>query len=139
MGVQLPNDRQYVIDEIKRIKKELSSKKTNIMLQLGIVNEMISFENVSHRSEEFTEDMKHMRLNLQKFLCKNYALKVAFRENMPMSDIIIDVSKPDEQLLQEMNSGSRQRIKKAVGKQIEFGMAAPDQYELFYAKWKETS
>ena len=139
MGVDLPNDRQYVIDELKRVKKELSSKKTNIMLQLGITNEMISFENVMHRSEEFTDDMKHMRLNLQKFLCKHYKFMVAFRENMPMSDILIDLSKSDEQLLEEMSGGSRQRIKKAIGKQIEFGMAAPDQYELFYAKWKETS
>ena len=139
MGVELPTDREYVIAEIKRVKKELSKKQTNILLQLGIVNEMISFENVSHRSDDFQLDMKHMRLNLQNFLQKHYKFKVAFRENMPMSDIIIDVSKPDDQLLQEMNSGSRQRIKKAIGKEIEFGMAAPDQYDLFYQKWKETS
>ena len=115
MGVELPTDREYVIAEIKRVKKELSKKQTNILLQLGIVNEMISFENVSHRSDDFQLDMKHMRLNLQNFLQKHYKFKVAFRENMPMSDIIIDVSKPDDQLLQEMNSGSRQRIKKAIG------------------------
>lgn len=90
------------------------------MLQLGIVNEMISFENVSHRSESFQDDMKHMRLNLQKFICKNYGLQVAFRENMPASDIILDITKSDEQLLNEMNSGSKSRIKKALGKQIEF-------------------
>ena len=139
MGVDLPNDKNYVLSELKRVKKELAQKQTNIMLQLGIVNEMISFENVSHRSEEFQADMKQMRINLQNFLKKHYKFKVAFRENMPMSDIIIDVSKPDDQLLQEMNSGSRQRIKKAIGKQIEFGMASPDQYDLFYQKWKETS
>jgi lipid II:glycine glycyltransferase (peptidoglycan interpeptide bridge formation enzyme) len=109
------------------------------MLQLGVINEMISFENVSHRSETFASDMRQMRLNVQKFMRKHYGLKVAFRENMPSSDIIIDISKTDEQLLNEMNSGSKSRIKKALGKEIEFGMAAPDQYTLFYDKRVETS
>ena len=106
---------------------------------MGIINEIISFENVSHRSNEFKEDMKQMRLNLQKFLCTQYGVKVAFRENMPNSDIIIDISKTDEQLLADMNSGSRQRIKKALKKEIGFSMASPDEYELFYQKRVETS
>ncbi len=109
------------------------------MLQLGIINEMIRFENVSHRSEGFADDMKQMRLNVQKFMRTYYWLKVAFRENMPMSDIIIDLSKSDELLLKEMNSWAQSRIKKALKKEIEFGMAAPDQYPLFYEKRVETS
>jgi lipid II:glycine glycyltransferase (peptidoglycan interpeptide bridge formation enzyme) len=100
---------------------------------------MISFENVSHRSETFSGDMRQMRINLQKFICRNYKLKVAFRENMPNSDILIDLSKSDDQLLKEMNSGAQSRIKKALKKEVEFGMAAPDQYKLFYDKWLETS
>lgn len=139
MGVELPSDKDYVKQELLRVKKELSKKNTNIMLQLGIINEMISFENVSHRSESFSDDMKHMRINLQKFICKHYKLKVAFRENMPNSNIIIDLSKPDETLLMEMNASARQRIRKAFGKKIEFGMAPPDQYKSFYDKWLETS
>ena len=139
MGVQLPNDKEYVKQELLRVKKELGKKGTNIMLQLWIINEMISFENVSHRSESFQDDMKHMRLNLQKFMCKYYKFKVAFRENMPNSNIIIDLSKPDDKLLMEMNASARQRIKKAFGKNIEFGMAPPDQYRSFYDKWLETS
>lgn len=83
--------------------------------------------------------MRQMRINLQEYLCTHYGLQVAFRENMPNSDIIIDVSKTDEQLIDEMNSGSRQRIRKAMSKQIEFGMASPDQYPLFYKKRVETS
>jgi len=139
MGVELPNDKAYVKQELLRVKKELRTKRSTIMLQLGIINEMISFENISHRSDSFQDDMRHMRINLQKFICKNYRLKVSFRENMPMSDILIDLSKTDEQLLKEMNSGAQSRIKKALKKEIEFGMAAPDQYKLFYDKWVETS
>lgn len=138
LWVELPSNKDYVKQELQRVQKELR-RSGNIMLQLGIVNEMISFENVSHRSESFQDDMKHMRTNLQKFICQHYKLKVAFRENMPMSDIIIDLSKSDQQLLEEMNSGAKSRIKKALKKEIEFGMAAPDQYTLFYEKRVETS
>ncbi len=137
MGVELPVDKKYVYSELLKLKKHFKGK--GIFFQLGLVNEIISFENVSHRSEEFKEDMMQMRLNLQEFLCSNYGFEVAFRENMPNSDIIIDVSKPDEQLLNEMNSWSRQRIKKALSKEIKFWMASPDQYELFYKKRVETS
>lgn len=137
MGVELPNDQEYVRQELAQLKKNFKGK--GMFFQLGCINEIISFENVSHRSEEFTQDMGQMRLNLQDFLCTTYGLKVAFRENMPNSDIIIDLSKTDEQLLNEMNSGSRQRIRKAMSKQIEFGMASPDQYPLFYKKRVETS
>jgi len=137
MGVELPNDPEYVKKELAHLTQ--SFKKKWIFFQLGIVNEIISFENVSHRSEEFKDDMKYMREHLQKFLCKQYNLRVAFRENMPNSDIIIDVSKTDQQLLEEMNSGSKQRIKKALKKEIGFSMATPDEYELFYKKRVETS
>lgn len=137
MGVELPSDQAYVQTELAQLKKNFKGK--GIFFQLGLVNEIISFENVSHRSEEFTQDMAQMRINLQDFLCTTYGFTVAFRENMPNSDIIIDLSKTDEQLLNEMNSGSRQRIRKAMSKQIEFGMASPDQYPLFYKKWVETS
>jgi len=139
MGVELPSDKEYVKEELKRVKKELSKKGKIIMLQLGIINEMITFENTSHRSDTFPRDMKHMRLNLQHFICKHYGLKVAFRENMPNSNIIIDLSKPDDQLLMEMNASARQRIKKAFGKKIEFGMAPPDQYKSYYDKRLQTS
>jgi lipid II:glycine glycyltransferase (peptidoglycan interpeptide bridge formation enzyme) len=52
---------------------------------------------------------------------------------------LIDLNKTDDELIQEMNSGCKDRIKKAVKKWIEFGIASPDQYKLFYDKWVETS
>ncbi len=125
-------NKQEVLEEIQHIKHSFKNKWNNAFFQLGLVNEMISFDNVSHRSEEFKADMKQMRLNLQKFIGETYGVKTAFRENMPQSDIIIDLSKTDEQLLSEMNSGCKQRIKKATGKGLEFHVASPDQYDSFY-------
>jgi hypothetical protein len=77
---------------------------------------MISFDNVSHRSDSFKDDMKQMRLNLREYICKNFNLENSFRENMPQSDILIDLNKTDDELIQEMNSGCKDRIKKAVKK-----------------------
>jgi hypothetical protein len=39
---------------------------------------------------------------------------------MPQSDIIYDVTQSDEQLMKEMNSGCKERVKKAIKNQIEF-------------------
>jgi lipid II:glycine glycyltransferase (peptidoglycan interpeptide bridge formation enzyme) len=42
-------------------------------------------------------------------------------------------------LMKEMNSGCKERVKKAMKKWIEFGIASPDQYDLFYQRRKEVS
>jgi lipid II:glycine glycyltransferase (peptidoglycan interpeptide bridge formation enzyme) len=103
-------------------------------IQLGIINEITSFENMSHRSGEFNDDVKKQRLTIQKQLFDDYGLQVAFRENMPQSNIIYDVSKTDEELIAEMNSGCKERIKKAMKKNISFRIARPDEYDVFYQK-----
>lgn len=135
MGVELPDDSVYVMEEIQRLKKELGVDWKNIFLQLGVVNEMVSFENVSHRSQTFKDDMKQMRLNIRKYLCDLYDLKVSFRENMPQSNIVYDITKSDEQLMKEMNSGCKERVKKAIKNNIIFSVATPDQYEDFFHQW----
>lgn len=47
-----------------------------------------------------------------------YGLQLSWRENMPQSNIVYDVQKTDQQLLSEMNSGCRDRIKKAIKKDL---------------------
>lgn len=138
MWVDLPDDKNYVKLELDRIRKEYSKKKSNILFQFGFINEIIRFENVWHRSDEFKNDMRTIRLNIREFICSNFGLQVAFRENMPQSNIIYDITKPDELLLSEMNSGCKERVKKAIKKWIYFGIASPDWYDLFYEKWLET-
>jgi len=105
-----------------------------VFLQLGIINEITSFENVSHRSGEFNDAIKQQRLDRQKQLLDSYGLQVSFRENMPQSNIIYDVTKTDEELIAEMNSGCKERIKKAIKKDLNFRLARPDEYDIFYQK-----
>jgi hypothetical protein len=60
--------------------------------------------------------MRTIRLNIREFICSNFDIKLAFRENMPQSNIIYDITKSDDQLLLEMNSGCKERVKKAIKK-----------------------
>ena len=75
---------------------------------------MISFDNNENRCEEFREEMKAVRIGLQKYLHMNYGLKTAFRENMPTAAILYDVTKSDDELLKDMNESCRKRVKKSV-------------------------
>ncbi len=137
MWVTLPDNEKLVQEELKRLKSIYGKDRTNISFQLGMNNEIISFENVSHRSKDFTQDMKQMRLNIRSYITKTYGLRVTVRENMPQCDIIYDISKSDEQLLWEMNSWAKERIKKWMKKWVKFERVTTDQYEQFYGYWKE--
>jgi len=137
MWVELPTDKEYVRSEINRLKEIYKKKKWIIFVQLCLLNEIIRFENVWLRSDNFLNDMREMRLNIRQEITKNYWLEVACRENMPQANIVYDITKSDDDLLKEMNSWCKERIKKAIKKWINFGVAWPDQYNLFYEKWKE--
>ncbi len=134
MGVEFPKDKKLIKKEINKIQKIYKKEKWVIFVQLCLLNEIIRFENVWKRPEWFKENMKQMRLNIRKEVTSRYWLRVAFRENMPQANIIYDITKSDEELIKEMNSGCKERVKKAEKKWIEFGIASPDQYDLFYDK-----
>jgi len=139
MWIELPDDKDYVNSELKKLKDKYSKKRSNILFQLGFINEIIRFENVWSRSDEFIADMRTIRLNIREFICSNFGLKIAFRENMPQSNIVYHMwNKTDKEFLDQMNSGCQNRVKKAIKKWIYFGIASPDWYDLFYDKWLET-
>ncbi len=137
MGVELPDDKEYVRSEVAKLKKEFRNK--CFFFQLGIINEIVNFENIANKSEEFKEDMKIMRIWLQNILHSDYGILPAFRENMPTTEIVYDVTKSDEMLLKETNAGCKKRIKKAISTWLEFRLVQEDQYEIFFAKRQETA
>ena len=139
MWVELPSDKEYVKSELQRIKNIYQKEKWIIFIQLCLLNEIIRFENCWQRDENFVTDMRQMRLNIRQEITQAYGLEVSFRENMPQANIIYDITKSDEDLIKEMNSWCKERIKKAMKKWIEFGIATPDQYDIFYKKWTEVS
>lgn len=139
MWVELPEDKEYVKSELNKLKQKYENETWVIFVQLCFLNEFIRFENCWQRDENFVDNIREMRLNIRKQIQNDYWLELAFRENMPQANIVYDITKSDEELMKEMNSGCKERVKKAMKKWIEFGIASPDQYDLFYERWKEVS
>lgn len=137
MGIEFPSDQDYIHRELTKLKKKFTGK--GIFFQLGIVNEMVSFENITNKSEAFKEDMRDMRIHLQNFLCSNYGIKTAFRENMPQAGIVYDVTKSNEELLKDMNESCRKRIKKSIARGMEYRIIDKKYYEDFFAKRQKTA
>ena len=134
MWVEIPDDEQYIKKELWRVCKELSKKYRSIFLQLGIVNEIICFDNTAKRLPAFDADMRETRQQLQKYMNKEYKFETSFRENMPQSTIIYDIQKTDDELLSQMHSWSKERVKKAIRNNISFRIAQESDYDTFYAK-----
>lgn len=137
MGVELPSDKEYVRSEIEKIKKQF--RKKWFFFQLGITNEIISFENSSQKSDEFKQDMKEFRLGLQKVLQLDYHIIPTFRENMPTAGIIYETNKSNEELLKDMNESCRKRTKKAIAQGLEYRIIDKKEYEIFFAKRQKTA
>lgn len=57
-----------------------------------------------------------MRLTLSKKICKEYSLRIAFKENMPQTTLVVALDKSDEAFLKSMQNGSANKIKKAKNK-----------------------
>lgn len=139
MWVELPKDKEYIQLELKRIKSKYKKEKWAMFMQLCMIDEIINFQNISTRPDDFIYDIKKMRLDIRNSMKSKYWLNIAFRENMPQSNIIIDVTKQDDILLWEMFSQSRRKVKKAIKSGLEFDTLKPEQYDEFYDKWLATS
>lgn len=135
LGVQVPDDVTLIQQEVKRIQNKYGKKFWNILFQRWITNQMVSFENISHRSSQFREDVREMRLWIRDWLTSQTDLKIWLRENMPEANIVYEITKTDEQLLSEMNSGCKERVKSSLKKWAIFRVAEPREYEQFYKDW----
>lgn len=119
MGIELPDDRDQVRAELEKVKKHFKQQWGNIFFQFGIVNEITSFDNARARETNIVEKVKKMRLHNRELITYQTSLKLAFKENMPQTTIMIKLAKSDEELLKEMNSGCADRIKKAIKKGVQ--------------------
>ena len=137
MGIELPDDKEYVQKELAKLRKNFRGK--CFFFQWGIINDIITFENSRHKCDEFKEDMKAFRLGLQNLLQLDYSITPAFRENMPTAGIIYDTTKSDDELLKDMNESCRKRIKKSIAGGMEYHIVDKKDYEIFFAKRQKTA
>ena len=70
---------------------------------------------------------------------EDYHLIHSFRENLPESGIVYDLSKTDEELIKDMNKASSLRTKKAIKNDIGFRAITEAEYDKFYHKRQQTA
>lgn len=139
IGLEMPSNRSEVRKGLKKLRKEFGKKWGNIFFQLGFINEITSFDNARAREQNIVGKVRSMREHTRKLIHKETPLKLAFKENMPQTTIMINLSKSDEQLLSEMNSGCADRVKKAIKKGIKVRLWDHDDYDTFFEKWQITA
>ncbi len=133
LGVELPtNNPAWIKEQVQKIYHDYHTSSSNIFFQRGIVNEILRFYNISHRSSEFWPGMRITRQKIEDRLYHDTGLVTSFRENMPLATIIIDTNKSDETLLKEMNSGAKNHVRKSLNHNIDFRTATPADYDTFY-------
>lgn len=133
LGVELPtNNTERIKDQVKKIHHDYRTNSSNMFFQRGIINEILRFYNISHRSTAFWPGMRTTREKIEQRLYHDTGLVKSFRENMPLSTIIIDTSKDDETLLKEMNSGAKNHVRKSLNHNIDFRTATTTDYDTFY-------
>ena len=140
LGIELPtHNPQRVREEINKIQKDFGGKRWHMFFQWWIINEILTFYNISHRSHDFAPGMRATRHKLEQWLQHQTGLIPSFRENMPLATVVIDTSKHDDDLLNEMNSGAKSHVRKAINKQIDFHIAEPQEYASFYEERHKVS
>lgn len=139
MGLELPDDREKVREELAKVKHYFGKKWGNIFFQFGIVNEITSFDNARAREQDIIGKVRSMRLNNRDQVTKETGMKLAFKENMPQSTITIKLAKSDEELLTEMNSGCADRVKKAIKKGVKVRLSDEKDDQTFFEKRQNTA
>lgn len=133
LGIEIPtNNSQWLSEQVHKIYNDYHTQSGNIFFQRWIINEIISFYNMSHRSDDFWLGMNQTRIKLEQQLYEQSGLIPSFRENMPLATVVINTQKNDEELLSEMNSGAKSHVRKAINKDIDFHIAKLNEYQNFY-------
>lgn len=140
LGVELPtNNRQRIHEQVQKIHHDYGNDYSNLFFQWWVINEILRFYNISHRSPAFAPGMRTTREKLEQWLCQETGLVPSFRENMPLATVVIDTSKDDDALLNDMNSGAKNHVRKSLKHNLDFHTADPSEYDIFYEEWYKVS
>ena len=137
VDVELDND--AINEAVKSIQEQFWNSWKNLFFQWGVTNEIVKFDIKDHKEPAFAVELRAARCFLRSHFETAYDLIFSFRENMPESGIVYDLTKNNETLLSEMNKASKDRTKKWIKNNIEFRAAEEVDYEEFYQKRQETA
>jgi len=138
LWIEIPKDRKEISKVIQEVKSKFWHHWTNIFFQRGITSTIKTF-NVKDINQELANSLRDTRLSLRTRMKEDYHLIHSFRENLPESGIVYDLSKTDEELIKDMNKASKLRTKKAIKNDIWFRSIEESEYDKFYNKRQQTA
>ncbi len=138
LGIDLPKDHKEIKEAIQKIKSEFWHHWTDIFFQRGVTTPIQTFD-VKDIDDELASSLRDTRLSLRNNMKEEYHLIHSFRENLPESGIVYDLSKTDEELIKDMNKASSLRTKKAIKNNIGFRAIEASEYDKFYDKRQQTA
>lgn len=138
LGIDLPKDHKEITKAIQKIKSEFWHHWTDIFFQRGVTTPIQTFD-VKDIDDELANSLRNTRLSLRTRMKEEYHLIHSFRENLPESGIVYDLSKTDEELIKDMNKASSLRTKKAIKNDIGFRVIEESEYDKFYHKRQQTA
>jgi len=132
LGVQIGHQHEQFKKDIEEIKKTFLTKKEDVFFQLGVIDPFDGFPCKANKNEAVMKAIRIKRRITQDEMHDFFDLEVGFKENLPNSTIMIDLTKTEETLWGDVTSNCKQAIKKAQKNNLTMMRATPEERDLFY-------
>lgn len=137
-----PSQDSYVLlkESLYEIARDYSKDYWNIMFQLWFTDLLTDFPVSSLKSDNHILSTRKLREETETLFKNSYNLLPSFRENMPLSTIIFDLTQWYDTLFQSMSKSARAHINKWNYRNLIFTLANTKQErDEFYNVWYDTS
>ena len=139
LGVELPEDPSLVQKGLQILYSKYKKEKWAVYFQLGVIDEIGSLPCGKKKpTKEDVQAVVDEREDLQKYISSFPHMEVWFRENMPLSTIIYDLTLTPEEQIAAMKPNTRRAYQASLD-HVTCGILEPPEYEIFYYQWKEVS
>lgn len=144
LGVRTNDDsHEYLKRFVPFVKKHFAQYHSRwhplIAVQIGLTQSLAIKKQFKTNDLTFAQQVKTQRIFLYKHLKQFFGLRPSHKENMPLSTIIIDLQRDEDQIFSSCEKTVKLRIKAAKKKWFVFRRAEYDQRESFYDIWHTVS
>jgi hypothetical protein len=133
-GVEL-GDMQYynedIVQTIEHLRRDFSKQWGDIFFQLGSLDVVDTSATTSVKDTEVAKDVAQKRIYTRSQLRERYSLQPSWREHMPDTTIVIDLSKSLTNIKTDFSSSGKRYYNKAKKQQLSFSQATTTEREQF--------
>lgn len=137
-----PNQTSFELlkETIYEISRDYTKDYWNIMFQFWFIDLLSQFPVSNLKNDEFVSSIRKTREENESFFINSMHLQPSFRENMPLSTIIFDLSQWYDSLFDSMSKSARAHVNKWNFRNLVFSLADREQErDEFYQVWFDTS